>query len=230
VRPALLILLGAVGFVLLIACTNVANLLLARAAARRREIAIRTALGAGRARLVRQFLTESLLLSGLGGLLGLLVAQWGIRGLAGMIAGVLPRAGEVGPDTRVLGFTLLLSLLTGIIFGLAPALQTSKAVAQVASAIVLLVGAGLLVKSFMRLQQVESGVKPENVLTRHIALSDAKYGTNEPATAFYTQVLERISALPGVPPHCKGSLTRTVRCNQESVPFQIGPSPGEPTP
>ncbi len=224
VRPALLILLGAVGFVLLIACTNVANLLLARAAARRKEVAIRSALGAGRWRLVRQFLTESVLLSIAGGAAGLLVAHWTLKGLSALAAGYVSRAGEVGLDWRVLGLAAVLSVLTGVVSGIAPALHASRAdvqetlkesgnagssprgtwlrsglaVAEVASALVLLVGAGLLVKSFLRLQQVETGLRPEGVLTMRVSLPAARYDTAQKSSIFYREALGRVSALPGV--------------------------------
>lgn len=223
IRPALLMLLVAVGFVLLISCTNVANLLLARATTRRREIAIRLAMGAGRGRLIRQLLTESALLSLLGGAVGLMIAYWGITGLVKLATGILPRANEVSLDGRVVGFTIALSLLTGIVFGLAPALQTSRAdlqhdlkegsaaagnqrtwlrsllvIGEIAAALILLVGASLLIKSFARLQQTESGVKTENVLTAGITLPDAKYDTVKSIAQFHKQMLERVSALPGV--------------------------------
>ncbi|HEX8186486.1 MAG TPA: ABC transporter permease, partial [Blastocatellia bacterium] len=223
-RPMLRILLGAVGFVLLIACTNVANLLLARATGRRKEIAIRSALGAGRARLVRQFLTESVMLSVLGGALGLLMSKWGVDGLLALSAGFLPRASEVTIDGRVVGFTLLLSLLTGVVFGLAPALQVSRAdvqetlkeggnagsspqrnwlrsslvIAEVASALLLLICAGLLIKSFFQLQRTESGLRADNVLTMRVSLPSAKYSTPQAAANFYRQVLERSATLPGI--------------------------------
>src|SRR5262245_5046925 len=224
VRPALRALMVAVGFVLLIACVNVANLSLARAAGRRREIAIRMALGAGRFRLLRQLLTESVILSAIGGALGLLLAKWGVTALLSLFADSLPRANEIGLGGRVVGFTLLLSLLTGIVFGLAPALQSAGAdiqtalkgggaagevpqrrwfrsalvVLEIAASLVLLVGAGLLIRSFVRLQQTEVGVRPEHVLTMGVALPPAKYATPQATITFYEQLLERVAALPGV--------------------------------
>ena len=228
VRPALLILLGTVGFVLLIACANVANLLLARAASRTREIAIRTALGASRLRVLRQLLTESVLLALCGGFCGLLLALWGIDALSAFVPENIPRAGEIGVDGRMLAFTLVISLLTGVIFGLAPALQASKSdvneslkegargastglrrnrfrsllvVAEVALALMLLVGAGLLIRSFMRLQQVNPGLDPRDVVTMGIVLpfiAPSNYEKPEQQAAFFDRLLERTATLPGV--------------------------------
>lgn len=225
VRPYLWLLLAAVGFVLLIACTNVINLLLARSLAREREIAIRTALGAGRGRLIRQLLTESLLLAGLGGLLGLAFAVGWVRLLKGLIRAELPTWIAIDLDWRVLVFTLVVSLITGLIAGLAPALQVSKPdlnellkegakgsqggrqglrkaliVAEVALALVLLVGAGLLVKSFQRLQQTDLGFNPDNLLTMRVALPWRKFNDEqapERQRQFFKQLLERLAALPG---------------------------------
>lgn len=223
-RPALLMLLGAVGFVLLIACTNVANLLLARSAARRKEIAIRTALGAGRWRLIRQFLTESVLLFILGGALGLLISKWGVDLLVGQASAFMPRAGEVRLDGRVVGFTLLISFLTGVIFGLAPAIQSTKTdvqaalkeggnagqsphrnlvrnalvAAEIAAALVLLIGAGLLIKSFTQLLRTDTGMKTGNVITMGLTLPQSLYSTQQSRTVFYQQVIDRIASRPGV--------------------------------
>ncbi|HSS19151.1 MAG TPA: ABC transporter permease [Pyrinomonadaceae bacterium] len=224
VRPALLTLFGAVVLVLLIACVNVANLLLARGAARRREIAIRSALGAGRQRLVRQFLVESVLLAVIGGGLGLVLANWGVSALAILASSVLPRASEIGLDRRVVGFTLGLSVLTGIVFGLAPALQSSKSdvqtalkdtgnaggsphrnrlrawlvVAEISAALVLLISAGLLLKTFWRLQRMDPGLKTENVITMSIALPAARYSNSQTIDTFHQQLLDRLRSLPGV--------------------------------
>jgi len=231
VRPALLTLLGAVGLVLLIACANVANLLLARSSARQREIAIRRALGAGRARLVRQLLTESFWLAAAGGALGLLVASWGVDALVQLSPASLPRLHGVSVDRAVLAFTAGLSIVTGVLFGLAPAIHGSRAdlhqvmresagpasagarptrlrsalvVGQFAVALVLLVGAALLVQSFWRLQRVSLGFNPSSVLTARLWLPQPNlpetgpYFTHDARVSFYRRVLDRVAALPGV--------------------------------
>ena len=225
VRPALVALLIAVTLVLLIAAVNVANLTLVRAAARLKEISIRTALGAGRGRIIRQLLTESLLLALLGGMLGTLGATWGIDLLVKLAPEGIPRLGQVGIDGSVLGWTVLVSLLTGIVCGLAPAWQSSRLnlnealkeggrsatesagrrrwrsllmVAELALAVMLLVGAGLLVKSLWRLQQVDPGINPERVLAAYFELPENRYTQPQHFTNFYTRVLEGAQALPGV--------------------------------
>jgi putative ABC transport system permease protein len=224
VRPSLLILLGAVGCVLLIACANIANLLLVRAAARQKEVAIRAALGAGRGRLVRQMLTESILLSAIGGALGLLLSFWLIELLISISPPDSPRFSEANLDYRVLGFTLAISIFSGIIFGLAPALQASKLdltaslkeggrtgeghrrtsarslllIGEVAMSLMLLIGAGLLIKSFMRLQEVRPGFNPKGVLIASLSLPGGKYKEDQQRVDFYRALTERLGALPGV--------------------------------
>ena len=227
IRPALLVLLAAVGFVLLIACANVANLLLARSATRAKEIAIRTALGAGRWRIIRQLLTESLLLSLAGGVLALLIAKWGIDALVALLPTGLPPLLllHVGLDTRVLLFTFVVSVFTGLLFGLAPAIQISRSnlnealkeggrtggtgahrnyvrsllvVAEVALSLLLLVGAGLLMKSFLNLQQADIGFNPDRLLTMRVSLPEARYKENAQTEQFFRALLQRVQALPGV--------------------------------
>ena len=223
-RPALLTLMAAVGVLILIACANVANLLLVRASVRAKEIAIRTALGAGRRRLVLQMLSESLVLSLAGGALGLLLAYLAIGPIRTLSAGSIPRVDDIAIDTTVLGFALAVSLLTGLLFGLAPAWQAGRGgvgealkeggrssslsggrwvrsgllIAEVALSIVLLVGATLLLRSFARLTDVDPGFRPDNVLAFRVALPNTSYPEDHHRTAFFDRLLERLDALPQI--------------------------------
>jgi putative ABC transport system permease protein len=219
IRTALLMLLGAVGFVLLIACANVASLLLARGTSRRRELALRSALGARRGRLVRQLLTESVVLAALGGVLGILVAYWGVQTLIALAPESIPRLADVQVDRRVAAFAILASALVGVLFGIVPALQgarpqvvealkdggrtgTARAgvqrvlvVAEVALALVLLIGAGLMLTSFSRLRAVDVGFNTSNLVVVFVPLPQARYNS-EAQAQFYTRLLERLRANP----------------------------------
>jgi putative ABC transport system permease protein len=225
VRQSLLVLMGAVGFVLLIACVNVANLLLARAEARRKEIAVRTAIGAGAGKLLQQFIAEGVLLSLGGSILGILLAFGGLRVLAATNAGSIPRVEEIGINWQVLLFTLAVSVATGIVFGLAPLIHTragalhdtlksaagrttgsaggntfraALVTSELALALVLLIGSGLMIKAFWKLQEVDAGIQPDRLLTMRVALPGVTYKDAAAVTNFYGQLMSRMNALPGV--------------------------------
>ena len=225
VRQPLLILLTAVGFVLLIACANVANLVLTRAASRQKELSIRVALGAGRGRLIRQMLTESLVLAVAGGAAGLMLAGWGVRALKALAPAQLPRLTAIPIDAPVILYTSIAALVTGLVFGTAPALQSvavaageflkeggrtgsfgsrgrrlrsALAVVEIAIAVVLLIGAGLLVRSFVAMNTVELGFDPRQILALRVDLASARYSEGAQITAFYSDLTSRLRALPGV--------------------------------
>jgi predicted permease len=259
VRPALVLLLGAVGFVLLIACANVANLLLARAETRQKEIAVRSALGAGRGRLLRQFLTEGVVLSTVGGLVGLLLGYLGTRVLIATNPGGIPRSAEIGLDAAVVLFTLGVSVFTGLLFGLAPAIHLSNravsrslrdgsgratagttrqnvrrllVISEVAMAVILVVGSGLMLRSFRELMKVDPGFQPEGLLSFQLFLPASTYTDGNAQAGFFDRLVPRLRQLPGVtgvtamtgmPPR------RDVNANDTDIEgFQ--PTPGGPAP
>ena len=244
-RTSLLVLFGAVGVVMLIACVNAAGLLVARASGRRREIAVRRALGAGRARIVRQLLTESVLLSLAAGAVGLALGAWGLKALLDAWPGVLPRVGAIGIDARVLAFTLLLALATGVAFSLVPALRAAApdvertlrddsaasvgarrrthgllVVTEMALALVLLVGAGLLVRSFIRLSEIRPGFDPENVLAARIRLTPSRYPGVQQQRDFFDQVEADLARQPGV---VDVSLSRTLPLSGAAMMLGMDP-------
>jgi putative ABC transport system permease protein len=222
IRRPLWVLFAAVAFVLLIACANIANLLLARSQSRQKEMAIRAAMGAGRWRIARQLLTESVLLALIGGTLGMLIAQWGIKLILYTSPDAIPRSKEISLDWRILAFTIGLSFVTGILFGLVPAMQagvvdvhetlketgrgtsgkhwlrSSLVVVEVATTLVLLIGAGLMIRSFYRLQSVNPGFSYDHLTSFTVALPRAKYTTQDQREQFYNRLLENLRGLPGV--------------------------------
>ncbi len=240
IRQTLLVLLGAVAFVLLIASANVANLLLARAIAREKEVAIRASLGASRSRLLIQFLIESILLATLGAALGVLLSLGSMRLIRGIGSDILPRASEIHMDLRVLLFTIAIAVITGIIFGLGPAMHAARAdlndalkstsrslsgggrlrgvmiASEVALAMILLTGAGLLMRSFLRLESVPPGIRPQNLLTMRIGLPGARYPEAVQRNEFYDRLLERVAAVPSVQ---NAALTNALPVNGRSIGY-----------
>src|SRR5262249_12701451 len=256
IRPTLYVLLGAVGFVLLIGCANLANLMLARAERRQREIAVRAALGAERRRIIQQLLTESLLLSAIGGTLGLLLATWIVKLFVASQPVTIPRIDLVAVDGRVAAFAAALSIFTGIVFGLVPALRASSpdllpslkqtgrgggsssrrlrsvlVVVEMALALVLLVGAGLMIRSFAKLMAIPTGFNPHGLVTMRLTLPRSKYGDLERWQAFHDELVRRVSAVSGVTAAGINSAVPLEGGGSESAVLAEGdpmPAPGKP--